>query len=123
MDVRAIRGATTVKKNTVNCILKGTEELLNRIISKNSLKVDNIISIIFTVTNDLNAAFPASAARELGITDIPLMCMREIDVPGSLEKCIRILMHINTSKKNDEITHIYLKEAKSLRPDLLGGNN
>lgn len=82
------------------------------------MKEDDIISIIFTVTNDLNAAFPAVAARNLGWTSIALMCTNEIDVPGSLKKCIRVLLHVNTDKKNDEIKHIYLNNAKVLRPDL-----
>ncbi|HPU41979.1 MAG TPA: chorismate mutase, partial [Acetivibrio clariflavus] len=76
-------------------------------------------SIIFTVTSDLNATFPAVAARNLGWTSIALMCTNEISVPGSLEKCIRVLMHINTDKRNDEIKHIYLNNAKVLRPDIV----
>ncbi|WP_010250147.1 chorismate mutase [Acetivibrio cellulolyticus] len=116
--VRGIRGATTVECNEAVEMLKETEKLLVEIIEKNRLKEDDIISIIFTVTNDLNAAFPAVAARNLGWTSIALMCTNEIDVPGSLKKCIRVLLHVNTDKKNDEIKHIYLNNAKVLRPDL-----
>jgi len=116
--VRAIRGATTVENNDAVEILRETEKLLVEIYEKNKLKEEDIISIIFTVTNDLNATFPAVAARNLGWTSIALMCTNEIPVPGSLEKCIRVLMHINTEKRNEEIKHIYLNNAKVLRPDL-----
>lgn len=118
MLVRAIRGAITVQNNTADDIIKETSELLTNIINVNSLNEEDIISIIFTVTNDLDAAFPAQAARKIGWTKVALMCMCEIDVPGSLEKCVRILMHVNTEKKNEEINHVYLNNAKILRPDL-----
>jgi len=118
--VRAIRGATTVEKNDAVEMLRETEKLLVEIVEKNQLKEEDIISIIFTVTNDLNATFPAVAARNLGWTSVALMCTNEIPVPGSLEKCIRVLMHINTNKRNNEIKHIYLNNAKVLRPDLKG---
>lgn len=116
--VRAIRGATTVENNDAVEMLRETEKLLVEIIEKNKLKEEDIISIIFTVTNDLNATFPAIAARNLGWTSVALMCTNEIPVPGSLEKCIRVLLHFNTNKRNDEIRHIYLNDAKVLRPDL-----
>lgn len=116
--VRAIRGATTVENNDAVEMLRETEKLLVEIIEKNKLKEDDITSIIFTVTNDLNATFPAVAARNLGWTSVALMCTNEIPVPGSLEKCIRVLVHFNTDKRNDEIKHIYLNNAKVLRPDL-----
>ncbi|AEV68457.1 chorismate mutase [Acetivibrio clariflavus] len=117
--VRAIRGATTVENNDAVEILRETEKLLTEIYEKNKLKEEDLISIIFTVTNDLNATFPAVAARNLGWTSVALMCTNEIPVPGSLEKCIRVLMHINTDKRNDEIKHIYLNNAKVLRPDIV----
>lgn len=116
--VRAIRGATTVENNDAVEMLRETEKLLVEIIEKNKLKEEDIISIIFTVTNDLNATFPAIAARNLGWTSVALMCTNEIPVPGSLEKCIRVLLHFNTNKRNDEILHIYLNDAKVLRPDI-----
>ena len=116
--VRAIRGATTVENNEAVEMLRETEKLLVEIIEKNELKEEDIISIIFTVTHDLNATFPAIAARNLGWTSVALMCTNEICVPGSLEKCIRVLLHFNTNKRNDEIRHIYLNEAKVLRPDI-----
>ncbi len=118
MLVRAIRGAITVPENTREAILEGTRELLVEIIKRNSVEIEDLISIIFTATNDLNAAFPAVAARELGITDVSLMCTNEIDVPGSLRQCIRVLVHFNTVKANSEINHVYLKGATVLRPDL-----
>jgi chorismate mutase len=116
--VRAIRGAITVEKNTAEDIIETTKSLLEEIIKKNSVPKDDIISIIFSVTNDLDGAFPAVAARALGWTDVALMCTNEIHVPGSLEMCVRVLMHINTRKSNKEIKHVYLKGAKVLRPDI-----
>jgi len=118
--VRAIRGAITVDDNKKDLILEGTKELLEKIVEENDICEEDIISIIFSVTNDLNAAFPAAAAREMGWTNIALMCTNEINVPGSLEKCIRVLMHINTDKSNKDIKHIYLRKARTLRPDLAG---
>lgn len=118
MSVRAIRGAITVPENTKAAILEGTKELLEEIINRNALDNQEVISALFTVTSDLNAAFPAVAAREIGWTDISLMCTNEIDVPGSLKSCIRTLIHFNTEKGNTEIKHVYLKGAAGLRPDL-----
>jgi chorismate mutase len=119
MWVRAVRGATTVENNSAADILEATAELLMKAVEVNGINPEDIISIIFSVTGDLDAAFPAAAARELGWTGIALMCTNEIPVPGSLEKCIRVLIHINTDKKNEEIKHVYLREARILRPDLL----
>lgn len=116
--VRAIRGAITVEANTPEDIISSTKELLIEIMERNDLKLDEIISIIFTTTSDLNAGFPAAAARELGWKYVPLLCAREIDVPGSLKKCVRVLMHVNTQKSQEEINHVYLKGAKCLRTDL-----
>lgn len=118
MQVRAIRGATTVTNNDSEEILRETKALLEEIVQRNEIKTDDIISVIFTVTKDLDAVFPAAAARQMGWTDIALMCMNEIDVPGSLRKCIRVMLHINSEKSNNELIHVYLKEAASLRPDL-----
>jgi len=118
MPVRAIRGATTVENNCRDEIINETKELLQKIVEENGVDQEDMISIIFSVTKDLDAAFPAVAARQLGWTSIALMCTNEIDVPGSVRKCIRVLMHINTDKRNSEIKHVYLKGAKDLRPDL-----
>lgn len=117
--VRAVRGATTVNNNTSEEIISETSMLLSEIIKENSIGIEDVISVFFTVTKDLDAAFPAVAARKLGWTNISLLCTYEIDVPGSLEKCIRVMLHFNTDKKNSDIKHIYLKEAGILRPDLL----
>jgi len=117
--VRAIRGATIVIQNDKQEILDATGNLLNSMIEQNKILKEDIISVIFSVTSDLNATFPATAARNLGWTDIALMCTYEIDVPGSLRKCIRVMMYFNTEKNNSELKFIYLKDAKKLRPDLI----
>lgn len=118
--VRGIRGATTVKQNSAKDILEATYELLQAIVKENELDTEDIASTIFTVTHDLNAEFPATAARELmGWKYIPLLCTTEIDVPGRLGKCIRVLVHVNTNRSQQELKHIYLKEAVQLRTDLL----
>lgn len=118
MPARAVRGAITVSENTADEIINETRLLLDEVAKRNQIVEDDIVSVIFTVTKDLNAAFPAVAARRIGWTNTPLMCMNEIDVPGSLEKCIRVLIHINTDKGKDQIKHVYLKGASILRPDL-----
>lgn len=118
MAFRAVRGAVTVENNNQEEILNATKELLGKIVEDNNINIDDIASIIFSVTQDLDAVFPAVAARQMGWTDIALMCTNEIYVKGSLEKCIRVMMHINTEKGNRDIKHIYLKGARILRPDL-----
>ena len=119
MAVRAIRGATTAEGNTSEAIIDATLELLGVIEEKNDLKRADAISIIFTVTSDLTAVFPAAAAREMGLTFVPLLDMAAPAIDGSLEKCIRIMIHINTDKTKEEINHVYLRGAKVLRPDLV----
>jgi chorismate mutase len=119
MPCRGIRGATTVESNTVEEILEATRELLGAMIAANSgLEARDVASIIFTVTPDLNAAFPARAARGLGWSEAPLLDAQEIPVPGSLPRCIRALVHWNTDKSQSEIVHVYLHGAQALRPDL-----
>ena len=117
--VRGIRGAITVERNSAGEIVMATRELLEAIIRENELDPEDIASAFFTVTQDLNAEFPASAAREMGWKYVPLLCATEIKIPGRLEKCIRILVHVNTSKPQRDLKHIYLKEAVKLRVDLL----
>ena len=117
MHCRGIRGATTVQKNTAEAILAATRELLALIIEANDLKVEDVASAIFTTTPDLTAAFPAKAAREMGWRDVALLDAQEIPVPGSLERCIRVLIHWNTEKSAAEIRHVYLRGARKLRPD------
>ena len=118
MLVRGIRGATTVASNTREEILAAARELLDAIVQANELPHDHVASIIFTTTPDLNAEFPAVAARELGWTDVALECLHEMNVPGSLPRCLRILMHVNTDRSAAEIKHIYLHGARVLRRDL-----
>ncbi len=118
MTVRGIRGATTVSENTREEILLKTEELLKALIEKNGLLEDHIASVIFSVTADVDAEFPALAARNLGWAYTPLFCAREIDVPGSLKRCVRVLIHVNSEKPQKEMVHLYLHDARILRPDL-----
>jgi len=116
--LRGIRGAVTVERNSPEDIHFATWELLETIIKENNINTEDIASIIFTLTQDLNAGFPAFIARTKGFKYVPLLCATEINVPGSLAKCIRILVHINTRKSQQEIKHIYLKGAVKLREDL-----
>ncbi len=119
MPIRGIRGAITVEHDTPEEILLATRELLVAIQAANpDLQVNDLASIWFTLTADLRSEFPAKAARQLGWTDTPLMCASEIPVPGSLPKCIRVLLHWNTDRPQAKISHIYLGQAAQLRPDL-----
>lgn len=119
MAVRGIRGATSVDKNDAQEILSATRELLHDLLKSNDIEeFDEIVSAIFTTSPDLTKTFPAEAARAMGMKQVPLLCASEIAVPGSLPLCIRVLLHINTEKKQSEITHVYLREAKRLRPDV-----
>jgi chorismate mutase len=118
MQVRGIRGATTVDENSAEAISQATIELLEKIVQTNSVDCDDIASAFFSTSPDLNAEFPAVAARRLGWTNIALFCSQEIGVPGSLPKCIRVLLHVNTNKRANEIVHIYMRGARVLRPDL-----
>lgn len=117
-SVRAIRGATQASANTPQAIDIATKELLLEILKENELSPESVISVIFTVSPDLNAAFPASSARELGFSEVPLICSVEIDVPGALERTIRIMAHVESDRAKSQISHIYLGEAKSLRRDI-----
>lgn len=119
MLVRGIRGAITVDKNSKEEIIEKTKQLLTTLKKENDFKIEDIVSIFFSVTSDLNAAFPAQAVRELNWNKVPLFDMQEIDVPGSLSRCIRILIHINCQKTQLEIKHCYLRGAKILRKDLI----
>lgn len=119
MMVRGIRGATTVEENERGAILEATSELLQAIVEANGLERDHVASIIFSTTPDLDADFPAVAAREDGWTDVALSCVNEMVVPGSLERCLRILMHVNTERSPGELRHIYLRGARQLRADLV----
>jgi chorismate mutase len=119
MPVRGIRGATTVESNTREAILDATRELLSEIISTNKISTPDVASANFTTTTDLNAEFPAVVARnEFGWTNIALMCGHEMDVPGSLRMCLRIMLIVNSETPQDEVCHVYLRGAAALRPDL-----
>lgn len=115
---RGVRGATTVQENTRDAILKATRQMLALMIRRNQMESSDIASAIFTVTRDVNAEFPAMAARQLGWFEVPLLCGYEIEVPGSLPNCIRVLVHWNTDRAQSEIQHVYIHEAVRLRPDL-----
>ena len=118
MLVRGVRGATTVENNTRDEILTATRQLFALMIRLNGIEPEMAASAMFSVTTDLNAEFPALAARQLGWLEVPLLCTYEIDVPGSLRKCIRILINWNTEKPQHDIKHVYIKDAVRLRPDL-----
>ncbi|MGG1551788.1 chorismate mutase [Paenibacillus ferrarius] len=120
MFVRGIRGATTVEHNEANEILQATGELLQAIVEANDFRPEDIASVFITVTADITAIFPAVAIRSLvGWELVPLMCSLEVPVAGALPKCIRLMVQVNTTKTQAEINHIYLKEAKALRPDIV----
>ncbi len=121
MPCRGIRGATTVEKNNPEEILDATRELLTSIVEANDLSVEDIASATFTVTGDLTAAFPARAAREMGWQHVALLDAQEIPVPGSLLRCVRVLLHWNTARLQEEVRHVYLRGAAALRPDLREG--
>ncbi len=113
---RGVRGATTCDENTREAILAATHELLTLLIEANGIHPEDIASAIFTTTPDLNAEFPAVAARAIGWIDTALLCGHEMAVPGSLPRCIRVLIHWNTTKRADEIVHVYIRGARGLRP-------
>ena len=116
---RAVRGATTVNENNAEEIYSATVELLKQMTEYNSINPEDIVNVIFTLTHDLDACFPAKAARiELNWDEVPMICTQEIPVPDSLSKCVRVLITFNTSKTLKEIKHVYLREAQKLRPDL-----
>lgn len=122
MPVRGVRGATTVEQNERGEILACTEELLRALVERNGIEVSDIVSALFSVTDDIDAEFPAVAARRLGWMYTPLMCTREIPVPGSLPLCVRVLLHVNSDRPQEDIVHLYLREARKLRPDLDTGD-
>ncbi len=119
MPVRGLRGAINCDENSPSSILGATRELLQEIIRVNDLTdFDEIVSAIFTTSPDLNAVYPAEAARELGMHRVPLLCGTEIAVPGGMPRCIRILLHVNSDKPQRDMVHVYLRDAKKLRPDM-----
>jgi chorismate mutase len=119
VKLRALRGATTVEANEPDAILSATEELLHETMERNGLSLEDMVSCIFTCTEDLDAEFPAVAARNLGLSAVPLLCAREMSVPGSLPRVIRLLLHCYVDPESPP-RHVYLREATSLRRDLEG---
>jgi chorismate mutase len=116
--VRALRGATTTEADTSEQVTERTNELLAAVLEQNDAHLDDLISVLFTATSDLTSMFPATAARELGFGEVPLLCATEIEVPGSTPRCIRVMLHLHTAKSRSELHHVYLHGAKGLRDDL-----
>jgi chorismate mutase len=113
---RGIRGATSVESNTADAILSATRELLTLIVQANQVVLDDITSAFFTLTDDLDAVYPALAARQMGWDDVALLCAREIPVPDAQTRCVRVLLHVNSEKRLQDIRHVYLRDAVHLRP-------
>ncbi len=120
MSCRGVRGATSVEANDPESIVTATRELLKRIVAANDMAVSDIASVVFTATDDLDAEYPARAAREMGWSRVPLLCMQEMAVRGSLPRCIRVLVLWNTDRSAERIKHVYLGDAVRLRPDMAG---
>jgi chorismate mutase len=116
--LRALRGATTVDEDTREAIHAAVAELLGEMCGRNDVDHDDVVSVLFTSTDDLHAAFPAAGAREVGFGDVPLLCARELDITGSTPRCIRVLMHLESDRQRSELRHVYLRGAVSLRDDL-----
>lgn len=116
--VCALRGATTASSDDAAAVVAATRTLLETMIERNGVRPDDLISVIFTATADLTAEFPAAAARELGLAHVPLLCAREMDVPGDVARCIRVLMHLYSDRDYASLRHVYLGEARQLRSDL-----
>ncbi len=119
MPVRGIRGATTVDTDTPEQIRAATRELLEAVLAANDIEsFDDLASVFLTTTTDLTSAFPAEAAREMGMDLVPLLCASEIAVPGAMPRCVRVLLHINTDRPQRDLSHVYLRDARNLRPDV-----
>jgi|SRR6516164_4920315 len=116
--VRAVRGATTVGDDTPEAVTKAVVPLLSEILERNGIVEDDIISILFTATEDIVSIFPATAARSMGLGAVPLICARELSVVGATPRCIRVMLHVTTDRPRDEIHHVYLEGAQGLRDDL-----
>lgn len=116
--VRALRGATTLEVDERDHLIERTQEVMAAIFERNALTEDDLISIVFTATSDIHSAYPAEAAREAGFTHIPLMCARELEIDGGIERCVRLLIHAYTDRAARDLRHVYLHEARQLRTDL-----
>jgi chorismate mutase len=118
MAVRAVRGAIQIEQDDRQQVLDATTELLTAVLERNELVPDDLISVVFTATPDVRSEFPAYAARQMGITDVPLLCAAEIDVPGAMPRVLRLLAHVETGRSRAEVRHVYLRGAATLRTDL-----
>jgi chorismate mutase len=118
VPVRAIRGAVQVDADEREAILEGTTELVSEVMARNDLTPDDVISVLFTLTSDLEAEFPALAARKIGFQEVPMMCATEIPVPGALPRVVRLMMHVETGRPRRDIQHVYLRGAAALRLDI-----
>ena len=116
--VRALRGATTFDIDDTEHVAERVVALVREMLDRNGIDHDDIISIVFTATEDLTSVFPATAARAIGLGDVPLICARELSITGATPRCIRVLMHMNTDRRRDELRHVYLEGARALRDDL-----
>jgi chorismate mutase len=116
--VRALRGATTVDVDETEHLFERVIALLEALFERNEIEHDDLISVLFTATDDIHSAFPALAARKFGLGDVPLMCARELDIDGGTPRCIRVMIHLHTDKGRDQLHHVYLEGARGLRDDL-----
>ena len=118
MNFRAIRGATCLEHDDAQEMAEAVTELLAEILARNEVSTDELVSIFFTATPDLHSAFPAAAARGIGLADVPLMCAQELDVTGAMQKVIRVMLHVQTQTPRTDIKHVYLRGAEALRKDI-----
>ena len=118
MPLRAVRGAVQVDRDDRELVLEATTDLLTAVLERNGLTADDLVSVVFTATPDLHSAFPAYAARQMGLTDVPLLCAVEIDVPGAMPRVLRLLAHVETDLPRSAVRHVYLRGAAALRSDL-----
>ena len=118
VNFRAIRGATCLQQDDAQEMAEAVTELLSEILARNEVGLENLVSIFFTATPDLHSAFPAAAARGIGLADVPLMCAQELEVVGAMQKVIRVMLHVQTSSPRSEIKHVYLRGAEALRKDI-----
>jgi chorismate mutase len=117
-QIRALRGATTIDVDEKEHLFERVIALLEELFTRNDIEHDDLISILFTATDDVHSAFPAEAARKFGLGDIPLICARELDVAGATPRCVRVMVHLTTERPRDQLHHVYLEGARSLRDDL-----
>ncbi len=116
--IRGLRGATTCAADAPKLIAEATQELLRAMMARNGLDHDDVVSVLFTTSPDLTSAFPATGARGVGFGDVPLLCASEINVPGAMPRCVRVLMHVYTTRAREDLRHVYLRGAQTLRDDL-----